>query len=82
MSQHDDKTVSDDVSLIRAVLPDWIQIEDGKERLTSATFKSGQLEASCFIQEEVGGLEGFKLNILPVLEADFGFRPRIATLAG
>jgi hypothetical protein len=51
MPQHDDGTVPNNISLIRAVRPDWILTEEGQERLTSAVFKDGQLEASCFIAE-------------------------------
>ena len=70
MPQHDDKTVPDNITLIRAVRSDWILVEEGRERLTSAAFKDGQLEASCFIAEEVGGVEGFKRNILPSLRTN------------
>jgi hypothetical protein len=80
MPQHDDKTVLANFTLIRALRPDWVVTEDGRERLTSATFKDGQLEASCFIAEEVGGLEGFQESILPRLEQEFGFKPRFATI--
>jgi hypothetical protein len=81
MPQHDDRTVHDHISLIRAVRPDWLSIEDGQQRLNSATFKDGSLEASCFISEEVGGLEGFKRDILPRLEEEWGFRPtHVATI--
>jgi hypothetical protein len=81
MPQHDDKTILDNATLIRAVLPEWILTEEGQERLTSATFKDGHLEASCFIAEQVGGLEGFERDILPVLEEELGLTLRIATVA-
>ena len=80
MPQHDDKTVLDNFTLIRALWPDWVVTEDGREQLTWATFKDGHLEASCFIAEEVGGIEGFRAGILPILEKKWGFRPRIATI--
>lgn len=81
MPQHDDQTVLNHFTLIRAIRPDWILTENGEERLTSAAFKDGCQEASCFIAEEVGGLEGFDRYIKPLLEEEFGFAPRIATIA-
>jgi hypothetical protein len=78
MPPHDDKTVLDQLVLIRAIREDWIIIENNRERLTSAAFKAGSLEASCFISEEVGGQEGFERAILPLLEKEF---IRIATIA-
>jgi hypothetical protein len=80
MPQHDDKTVENHVTLIRAIRPDWTTVEDGHERLTSAAFKDGTQEASCFISEEVGGLEGFERDILPILQQEWGFTPRMATI--
>jgi hypothetical protein len=80
MPQHDDESVSSGFTLIRALRPDWVLLEDARERLTSAAFKDGRQEASCFISEEVGGLQGFKRTILPELEIEFGFEPRIATI--
>lgn len=77
MPRHDDETVLDQLVLIRAIRQDWITIENNRERLTSAAFKDGSLEASCFISEEVGGNEGFERNILPLLEEEFA---RIATI--
>ena len=81
MPPHDDKTVPDNSTLIRAVRSDWIRVEEGQERLTSAAFKDGQCEASCFIAEEVGGVEGFERDILPMLEHELGCKLRVATIA-
>jgi hypothetical protein len=69
MPRHDDPSIPDDAVLIRAVHPDWLEEKDGTERITSATFLSGQAEASCFIGSEVGELQGFRENILPELRA-------------
>jgi hypothetical protein len=80
MPRQDDKSVQNHATLIRAVHPDWLQEEGGVERLTSQTFKDGSLEASCFIAEEVGGLEGFTQDILPILAKELGFRPEHVAL--
>ena len=72
MPRHDDDGIPPEATLIRAVLPDWITSEDGTERLNSKTFRDGLLEASCFISEEVGGIEGFRRTILPRLEEELG----------
>jgi hypothetical protein len=80
MPQHDDETIPNHVTLIRALRPDWVVKEEDRERLSSAAFKDGRLEASCFIAEEVGGLDGFKENVSPELEREFGFTPRLATI--
>jgi hypothetical protein len=82
MPRHDDTEIADHVVLIRAVQPDWIREENGTERLTSATFADGEQEASCFIAEEVGGLDGFRENILPRLSELLGFEIKdLATIS-
>lgn len=80
MPRHDDAGISNDSILIRAVDPDWIRAENGIERLTSATFLSGQLEASCFVADEIGGVEGFCRDILPELSRLLGKELQIATI--
>jgi len=56
-------------------------LEDGKERWTSATFKDGRFEASCFLLEEVGGIDGFRQSILPDLAGESTVALRIATIS-
>ena len=55
-------------------------IEENVERLVSGTFVDSQFEASCFIAEEVGGIEGFIQNILPELSKELGSAFRTAIL--
>lgn len=80
MPRHDDGGIPDNAILIRAVDPGWIRSENGVERLTSATFLSGQLETSCFVSEEVGGIEGFCSDILPHLSTLLGKQLQVATI--
>lgn len=72
MPRHDDLGISGDAVLLRAVHPDWTCFNDDVERLTSATFRDGRQEASCFIEKEVGGLGAFQAEILPLLSRDAG----------
>lgn len=80
MPRHDDKGISADAILIRAVRPDWILQEGEGERLISGTFVDGSLEASCFIAAEVGGVDNFVERILPDLSRELGLQFRVATL--
>ncbi len=80
MPRHDDAGIPDGAVLIRAIHPDWIIEESGTERLSSATFRDGQQEASCFIADEVGGIAGFCENILPRLSQEFGAELQVATV--
>jgi hypothetical protein len=80
MPRHDDASITDEVILIRAVRPDWVMRDGDGERIISGTFVDGSLEASCFIAQEVGGVEAFIQNILPGLSDELGMRFRIATL--
>jgi hypothetical protein len=80
MPRHDDASISDEAILIRAVRPDWVIRDGDGERIISGTFVDGSLEASCFIAEEVGGVEAFIQDILPELSEELGLPFRIATL--
>lgn len=80
MPRHDDTGIPGEAILIRAVHPDWTRTENEIERLTSATFLDGQQETSCFIQGEVGGLDGFKDQILPQLSEILGVDLGVATV--
>ena len=68
MPFYDDPSIPDGAVLVRGVRSNWTTTRDGVTRLNSQTFKDGLLEASCFVLDEVGGLEGFRLNILPELQ--------------
>ncbi len=83
MAPHDDPSIRNTSSLARAVrVPEWTTIENGEERLTSACFLDGiSFETSCFILDEVGGLDGFSKEILPVLVAKLGSKLRCATIS-
>ena len=83
MAPHDDASIANTLTLARAVrVPEWITVEDGRERLTSACFLDGiNFETSCFILEEVGGIDGFRTLILPNLEQKLGAELRFATIA-
>ncbi|MGB9077167.1 MAG: hypothetical protein WCC26_10055 [Terracidiphilus sp.] len=81
MPRHDDFGIIGDAVLVRAVHPEWTCFEKDVERLTSATFRDGRQEASCFIENEVGGLEAFQAEILPVLSAEAGVTLGIATIS-
>jgi hypothetical protein len=81
MPRHDDLGIPPNAILIRAVQPDWVREENGTERLTSATFSDGQLEASCFIAEEVGGIESYRREILPELSELLRTPLGVATVA-
>jgi len=83
MAPHDDASILSTLTLARAVrVPEWITVENGKERLTSACFLDGiNYETSCFILEEVGGVDGFRTLILPCLEAKLGSKLHFATIA-
>ena len=77
MPRHDDTGIPDDAVLIRAVHPSWLEVENGIERLNSATFLHGQQEASCFIAAEVGHIQGFRQNILPELSRLLGIEIQV-----
>jgi hypothetical protein len=83
MAPCDDVSIPNTSTLARGVrAPEWITVEDGKERLNSATFLDGMTnETSCFVLEEVGGIAGFCREILPRLEAELGRNLRFATIA-
>lgn len=72
MPRHDDTGIPDNAVLIRAVQPDWIEVESGIESLKWPTFLDGEQEASCFISEEVGGIQSFCEDILPDLSRLLG----------
>ena len=83
MAPHDDPSILSTSSLVRAVrIPEWITVEDGVERLTSACFLDGiNYETSCFVLDDVGGLHGFSMEILPVLVAKLSSKLRCATIS-
>ncbi len=81
MPRRDDIEVTGHTVLLRAVHPDWTCFEKDVERLTSATFKDGHQEASCFIEHEVGGLTAFQTQILPQLSAEAGVTLGIAAIS-
>ena len=81
MPSHDDSGISGNAILIRAIHPDWVVTEGDGSRLSSASFVTGALEASCFIADEVGGIEGFIRDILPELSSELGMDFRVATLS-
>lgn len=80
MPRHDDLGIAPNAILIRAVRPDWVREENGTERLTSATFSDGEFEASCFIADEVGGIESYRRKILPELSELLRTRLGVATV--
>lgn len=80
MPRHDDGSIAGEAVLLRAVHPDWTCFEKDVERLTSATFRDGRQEASCFLEGEVGGLVAFQAEILPALSAEAGVALGIATI--
>jgi len=80
MPPHDDLGIPNNGVLIRAVQADWILRDATVERITSATFVAGQMETSCFLADEVGGVNGFQQDILPLLEQELGKSLRIATV--
>ena len=80
MPRHDDIGINGEAVLLRAVHPDWTCFEKDVDRLTSATFRDGHQEASCFIESEVGGLEAFQTDILPHLSAEAGVTLGIAAI--
>lgn len=80
MPRHDDSGIPGECVLIRAVDPEWIFPDQNGERLTSATFLDGHQEASCFIADEIGGIEGFLRDILPILSQDLEKILRAATV--
>jgi hypothetical protein len=82
MDSSDDLSIPNTSTLARGVrVPDWIAVEDGRERLNTATFLGGaNMEASCFVLEEVGGIKGFCEFILPKLEAELRMKLRFATI--
>ena len=80
MPRHDDPGIPPNAILIRAVRPDWVREESGIERLTSATFLDGHLEASCFIADEIGGIDSFRNEILPELSALLSTTLGVATI--
>ena len=76
MLHHDDSSIDDQVLLIRAVRQDGVVTEDGVERLASSVFKESSGAASCFIENEVSGLDGFCSQILPRIEEELSARLR------
>lgn len=82
MAPWDDVSIPNDSTLARGVrTPEWMTVENGKERLNSACFLDGvNYETSCFVLEEVGGIDGFCADILPTLEAKLGNKLRFATI--
>ena len=83
MASCDDLSIPNTSTLARGVrVPEWITVEDGKERLNSATFLDGITnETSCFLLEEVGEVAGFCEHILPIIENKLGRKLRFATIS-
>ena len=81
MGRHDDDTILPNWTLARGVRTDWFDVDDsGKEIVQSRAFDDCNQEVSCFILEEVGGIEGFRNNILPIIERELGSSLRFATV--
>jgi hypothetical protein len=81
MGRYDDETILPDWTLARGVRTDWLEIdENGNEVIQSRAFDESSQEVSCFILEEIGGPDGFRRNILPVIEKEIGTRLRLATI--
>jgi hypothetical protein len=81
MGRYDDETILPSWTLARGVRSDWLGInEDGKETVQSWAFDDSAQEVSCFILEEVGGVEGFRQDILPIIENELGNRLRFASI--
>ena len=81
MGRHDDETILPEWTLARGIRLDWFEIdEDGKESIQSRAFDDSKQETSCFVLEETSGIEGFRRDILPILEKDLGTKLRIGTV--
>ena len=81
MGRHDDETILPNWTLARGVHADWIDVDEGgREVVQSRAFDDSNQEVSCFILEEVGGVEGFQRNILPVIQRELGRDLRLATV--
>lgn len=82
MGRFDDETILPTWTLARGIRTDWFEIdENGREVIQSRAFDDSNQETSCFILEETNGIEGFRRDILPVLEEDLGTKLRIGTVA-
>jgi hypothetical protein len=81
MGRWDDETIVPKWTLARGIRVDWIEVdESGKEIIQSRAFDESNQEVSCFIVEEVGGIEGFRRGILPIIEQELGARLRFSTI--
>lgn len=81
MGRYDDETILPTWTLARGIRTDWIETDEiGNEVIQSRAFDESNQEVSCFIVEESGGLDGFRRDILPVIETELGKRLRFATI--
>jgi hypothetical protein len=82
MGRYDDETILPNWTLARAVRVDWIGLDEaGKETIQSWAFDDCTQEVSCFVVEEVGGVDGFRSDVLPTIENELGTSLRFATVA-
>jgi len=81
MGRYDDETILPTWTLARGIRRDWFEAdENGREIIQSRAFDDSSQETSCFILEETDGLEGFRRNILPILERDLGAKLRVGII--
>jgi len=81
MGRYDDESILPDWTLARGVRPDWLEGDQtGIETIQSRAFDESNQEVSCFVLEEVGGPEGFRKSILPIIENELGLRLRFAAI--
>jgi hypothetical protein len=81
MPRRDDEGILGDAILIRAIRPEWLIPDGNGVRLCTGTFVDGQLEASCFLAEEMGGIERFLRDTLPKLSEELEVVLRAATIS-
>jgi len=81
MGRYDDETILPSWTLIRGIRSDWIETDPGgKETIQSRAFDESNQETSCFILEETNGTEGFRNDILPLIETELGAKLRFAII--
>jgi hypothetical protein len=81
MGRWDDESILPSWTLARGVRLDWLDTErDGSQAVQSRAFEESNQEVSCFILEETGGIDGFRKDILPIIENELGRQLKIATI--
>jgi hypothetical protein len=81
MGRYDDESILPVWTLARGVRVDWLESDySGNETIQSRAFDESNQEVSCFILDEIGGHEGFRANVLPIIESEIGRKLRFATI--